>query len=235
MTTALVSRLRRPQILTGAGLALGVLGAGLVLASVRSVESRAHDGGASVAVLVAARDMPAGTAADAAVGAVRQEQIPKRYARPGALADLSAVRGQVTVGRVASGEQLAVSDFAAAGGTRGHLPIPTGREAVAIGVTLDGGVARWPAPGDRVNVFATFKDGTARTTKILSDIAVLATDSGAAANSAAPRTESVYLLAVTPDEAVRLVFAKQTGAVWLSLVPEGQQSPPVPDVTGAAR
>src|SRR5687767_13254786 len=112
MTTAFVTRLRRPKLLTGVGLMLGILGAALVLAYVRSVESGASTAGSTVQVLVAARDVPAGTAAGAAVGMVRREDIPKRYARPGALADLSAVTGQVTVGRVAAGEQLSSADFA---------------------------------------------------------------------------------------------------------------------------
>lgn len=216
----------RQSKLLAAGLALGLFGAGLVLAYVKGVEGDAG-GGAKVTALVALEPIPAGTAASALDGKVEEVELPERYARPGALEDLTSVQGQVTTRRLSTGDGLAGDDFAAAGQTKGALPIPAGKEAVAVPVTLDGSVARYPVPGDHVNVFATFKTGTGVTRKMLSNVEVLATDpQGGGGNGTL-----VYLLAVTPEEAPQVVFGKELGTISLTLVPEGQESPEVGDVT----
>ena len=231
---------KRPPIILFSGLVLGLLGAALVLGYVRNVESRAGAGEEMTTVVVASAAIPTGTAAADTAAMTTTAKVPARYARPGAIAQLDDVAGQFTVRRVEPGETLSARDFASAATTAGALAIPAGREAVAVAVPLDGGVGRYPRPGDKVSVYATFNQGTPLTQKILSDIQILATQpAGSAtgrldageADGASPGSQLVYLLAVTPDEATHLVHGKQTGEIWLTLVPEGQASPPVPEVT----
>lgn len=233
--------MKRPPIILFSGLVLGLLGAALVMGYVRNVESRAGAAEQMTTVLVASGAIPTGTDADRAAAQTTRVKVPVRYARPGAIRDSKDVAGQFTVRRVEPGETLSTRDFASSARTAGALAIPAGREAVAVAVGIDGGVGRYPRPGDKVSVYATFKQGTALTQKILSDIQVLATqpagsatgrlDAGSTDAAAASGNQLVYLLAVTPDEATQLVHGKQTGEIWLTLVPEGQASPPVAEVT----
>ena len=232
---------KRPPIILISGLVLGLLGAALVMGYVRNVESRAGAAEQLTTVMVASSAIPTGTAAADAAAMATPSKVPARYARPGSIAELDAVAGQFTVRRIEPGETLSTRDFASAAKTAGALAIPAGREAVAVAVPLDGGVGRYPRPGDKVSVYATFKEGGASTHKILGDIQVLATqpagsatgrlDAGGTDAAAAAGSQLVYLLAVTPEEATHLVHGRQNGDIWLTLVPEGQPSPPVPGVT----
>lgn len=228
--------MRRPPIILCTGLVLGLLGAALVLGYVRNIETRTDTAEEMLTVLVATAAIPTGTASGEAAPSVTATQIPARFARPGAVTDLGDVSGQFTTRRVEVGETLAARDFASAVTTAGELAIPAGREAVAVAVGIDGGVGRFPRPGDRVSVYATFTQGAAVTQKILADIQVLATQPAASTTGRLDASQTagtgvgnelVYLLAVTPDEATQLVHGKQTGKIWLTLVPEGQSSPPV--------
>lgn len=233
---------KRPPILLFSGLVIGLLGAALVLGYVRNVENRAGAAEEMTTVMVASSAIPTGTGAGDAVAMATATKVPARYARPGSIAKLEEVGGQFTVRRIEPGETLSTRDFASAATTTGELAIPAGREAMAVAVSIDGGVGRYPRPGDKVSVYATFKDATPRTQKILADIQVLATQPAGSATGrvdagdgqAVPGSQLVYLLAVTPDEATHLVHGKQTGEIWLTLVPEGQPSPPVPEVTNQA-
>ena len=231
--------MRRPPIILCTGLVLGLLGATLVLGYVRNIESRADAAEEMATVVVATAAIPTGTAAGDAAGLVSATKVPARYARPGAITALDTVAGQFTVRRVEAGETLAARDFASAATTAGALAIPAGREAMAVAVGIDGGVGRYPRPGDKVSVYATFTQPAPLTQKILSDIQVLANQPAGSATGRLESTDGVaaptgnqlvYLLAVTPDEASQLVHGAQTGEIWLTLVPEGQPSPPVADV-----
>lgn len=232
--------MKRPLIVLVAGLVAGLLGAGLVAGYVRSIESAQSSEQETSKVLVATAAITTGTPAGTLADSTRVMEVPTQWARPGAIESLDGLAGQFTLGPIAPGETLTSGDFGAAGQTAGQLPIPAGREAVAVAVALDGGVGRYPRPGDQVSVYATFREGEASTHKILAGIPVLATrpdgssagrvDSGAE-QAPASGTQLVYVLAVTPDEAAQLVHGRQTGQIWLSLVPEGQASPPVAGVT----
>lgn len=227
--------MRRPSILLVAGAILGVVGGALVLAYVRDVESQASAADETVSVYVARQVIPAGTSGAGVGGDTEAVEMPRRYAPDDALTDLETVGDRVALSRLDEGEVLRQRDFGTSATTKGELAIPAGKEAMAVAVNLDGGVARYPQPGDRVNVFATFRDaGQGSTVRILSDVEVLATQasgSGGKVLGAGDGGQTVYLLAVSPDQAGRLVFGKTLGSIWLSLVPEGQQSPPVGEVT----
>lgn len=235
--------MKRPLIILIAGLVVGLLGAGLVAGYVRSVETRAASAEEMVSVLVASAPIATGTPAEALAPLTTPLEVPARWSRPGAIGDLEQLAGQFSLVPIPAGETLVAADFGAAGRTAGELPIPAGREAVAVALPLDGGVGRYPRPGDHVSVFATFREGEPRTHKILSTIPVLATRADGSSTGRVDATSDqappsggqlVYVLAVTPEEAAQLVHGRQTGQIWLSLVPEGQASPPVSGVTTPA-
>ena len=184
------------------------------------------------------------------VGRDAQGPVPHLDADLGELLEVPPVRGPLKEGGREEDQEAGEHDQARhADRSRGD-PLARPGEAKAPGkpdggepaVPLDGGVARYPQPGDRVNVYATFKSGQPVTRRILSGVEVLTTEAKGSGSpgapvlgggtSGAPAGNVVYLLAVTPNEAGQLVFGKQLGSVWLTLLPEGQQSGPAAVVTG---
>lgn len=231
--------MKRQTMLAAAGLLAGLLGAALVLSYVRGVERKAATGAEGIRTFVATRDIAAGTPASETAKLVEPATVPRRYAPPGAISDLRSVDGQFLAQRVGKGETLTAAHFAAFGATRGRLPIPKGKEAIAVGVPLDSGVAQYAMPGDHVSVYGTFKRGTNVTTLIVGDVEVLATRANpsnaaerVAGTPAAQASQLVFVLAVTPEEAVRVVAAKESGSIWLTLVPQGQRSKEIPVFSG---
>lgn len=219
--------MRRQSLLLAGGLILGLFGAALVLGYVKSVESRAPSGSKPINVYLATRTIPAGTSGIGVGAMVRRDRVPARYAPPGAIVDLRPFAEQFTTEQIEAGETLALRQFAAFGASRGRLPIPKGHEAVAVQVPLDSGVALYARPGDRVNVYATVRGPKGSTTRILSEVEVLATQANPAdapvrprALGAGPASTLMFVLAVTREEASRLIDAKVGSTIWLSLVPQ---------------
>ncbi|MGH2723196.1 MAG: Flp pilus assembly protein CpaB [Actinomycetota bacterium] len=231
--------MRRQALQLVVGLLLGLLGAALVFAYVRSVRTDSADQGRTVTTLVAGEDIAAGTPGGSLEPMVQATEIPARYAPEGAVADLRQVEGLFATEAIRPGETLLASMFSAAGATRGgQLAIPEGTEAIAVTTSVAGGLAYYLAPGDHVSVYATFRDtGRKVTRKILADVPVLATQAGGDAGenlAGAATSELVIVLALTPEEAGRLVFGREVGSIWMTLVPQGQGSPMVPPVTQGA-
>lgn len=227
--------MRKQRFILVGGLVVGLIGAGLVLAYVRGVESRATAGEALVPVLIAQGTIDAGTPGTEVRDLVRRTEVPGKYAAPGAISDVTEILSRFAVEQIERGETLTESQFAVAGATKGRLPIPKGKEAVAIAINLDPGVASYVAPGDFVSIYSTFRQGGEVTMKILSNIEVLSTQANPT-NSAqrftgstgTPGNQLVFVLAVTPEEAAKLIHARQVGSLWFTLVPQGQRSEDVP-------
>lgn len=223
--------MRRQSLLLAGGLILGLFGAALVLGYVKSVERRAPSSSKPLTVFVATRTIPAGTPGSAVGAMVRTDRVPARYAPPQTIVDLRPFAEQFTTAQIEAGETLTASRFAAVGASRGRLPIPAGHEAAAVQVPLDSGVALYARPGDHVNVYAVRRGprpGSAQ--RILVGVEVLATQAspgdGPAPARAVGRGTTVgnlmFVLAVTREEAARLIDAKVTSTIWLTLVPQAK-------------
>jgi Flp pilus assembly protein CpaB len=222
--------MRRQTLLLTAGLLLGLMGAGLTFTYVKGVEGRAASKSEVVTAYVATEAISAGTPGSAIAAQIEEKDIPRAYLAPGALTSLDSVHGQYTTRAVLPGQTLTASDFGTVGQTRGRLPIPKGYEAVSLATTIDGGVASYAAPGDRVTVYATFRQPVPTTRKLLSNVLVIATtanpDSGDKLTGTQPGNgQLLFVLAVTPGQAGKLIFGQRLGEVSLTLIPEGQQSP----------
>ncbi|HEX9697016.1 MAG TPA: Flp pilus assembly protein CpaB [Actinomycetota bacterium] len=223
--------MRRQTIPLVLGLILGLFGTAMVMSYVRGVQRDAGRSGEPVTVYVAASEIAAGTSGAHVAAAARKTQMPRRYAPVGAITDPATIKDQTALERIADGETLTARMFGSAGGTRGSLAIPKGREAVSVSVPLDAAVAEYPRPGDRISVYATFKGATPVTIKIVSAVPVLATETRTRGATGASGGDLVLTLAVTGAEASQIVFGKQIGSLWFTLVPAGQTSPAVEPVT----
>jgi pilus assembly protein CpaB len=225
--------MRRQSMLLIGGLVLGLLGATLTFAYVRNVEGRAASKSEVVTAFVAREPIAAGTPGSALSEVIEEKDIPRAYLQPGALEDIGTVVDQFTTRTIVPGQTLTTTDFGQVGQSEGRLPIPKGHEAVAIATTLDGGLGQYATPGDRVSVYATFKQGAVPTTrKLLSNVLVIATQANPEATNPAtgiaPGSASgqlLFVLAVTPQQAGKLIYGQRMGEVSLTLIPQGQVSP----------
>lgn len=230
--------MQRHSVLLVGGLVLGLLGGSLVFAYVKNLESKAAAEGERIRVIVADETIVAGTSGASLGDLVRTAEIPRRYAAPGAVIDIQTLADQWAVEQIEAGETITANQFAEAGTTAGRLPIPEGEEAMSVAVTLEQGLAQYAAPGDVVSVYGTFRTGQESfTRKILSAVEVLATTANPQnpaqrlTGSSSTGSQVIFVLSVTPREASHLVFAQELGSIWLTLVPQGQASPRVPDVS----
>jgi hypothetical protein len=99
------------------------------------------------------------------------------------------------------------------------LPIPEGKQAVAVKVAFVPAGAGFVHQGDNVNVFGTFKDQKVSgldpplAKLILSNVQVLSVSGGAGA-------DEVYLLAVDADQAERVIYLSTFQSIYITLVPK---------------
>lgn len=203
---------------------LAVVGAVLLVSYVSGADQRAYAGAKLTQVLVVRSEVAAGTEGAALGSAVSIESIPTAYVADGAVADVKKLAGLVAAVTLEPGEQVLASrfvkpgDFGAGGGT---VPIPAGMQEISLAVDLQRVVGGKLAAGDLVGVFAslgTAGDAAATTQLVESQVLVTGVATGQAADSKEPATQGtvVVSLAVTGEQAGRIVYALEFGHVWLS-------------------
>lgn len=207
----MTARRRRGLLLLSIALASG----GLAASEVHDRERRAAERlGPEVEVLVAARDVRAGTRVGRDALALRR--VPARFAPPGALASAAGVvRARVAV-PVRAGSYLDAGLFASTEDGRGPGAARRGERAVTVEVA--GGVAlAGLAPGARVDVLVSTETGAGggRTVMALAGAELLRVgEGGGGAYADADRAESpstgptaLATLRVTLRQAIYLTAA----------------------------
>jgi pilus assembly protein CpaB len=211
---------RTPLILA---LATGALGAGLLLFYKQRFESQVT-GGAPVPVLIAVKEVPAGTALSDELLGVRF--LPEAYVEP---RHVRADQKDSVLG-VRAGTQLNPNETVrwtdlTSGDTHSRKLAGLVRPGMrAVSVSVQGvprsGLLR---PGDRIDVLFTRKpaSGERATAPFLQNLLVLAVGANVGGDSA-PSSEaageySVLTLNVTPDEAQRLTIAEMEGTLSVVL------------------
>jgi Flp pilus assembly protein CpaB len=173
--------------------------------------------GASVPVVVAARDLTRGTVL--ADGDVRVEQVPSAFAPPGALRSLEGSVGRTLVSDLATGEAVTRTRVGLEGGPVAAL-VPSGLRAFPVTAGMPSGTLR---PGDRVDVLATFGGPHPHAETVASGLEVLttiqagqdATLLGTSSGDAGP----VLVLLVSPDVAERLAYATAFADIAVTVDP----------------
>jgi pilus assembly protein CpaB len=211
------ARRRRGLLLLSLALASGGLAASQVREHERSVEARV---GPLVAVVVAARDLPA----DARIrpGTVELRRVPSRFVPPDALGSASEATGARTAVPVVAGTYLTASHVRAAGRARSAGGSALGRGERAVEVAVSGGSSLTEvAPGVRVDVVVSSEPhaGGGRTFLALEDVELLgvrgdpgaAGYGGAAAGGDEPPRKALATLRVSLRQAVYLTAADNFG------------------------
>lgn len=224
--------MRKLNVTILVGLLVALLGFALVFAYGSRVDSRVAAGKETVSVLVAATGAAAGLTPAELGEVLETREVPRLYVAEGALSSLEEVEGQVLLGPLAKGAQVTAAQFGAPGVAGAVKPAP-GRVALAVGVALTPGVARYVTPGSRVDVFVTYEGGaaagaegpdpiTGRTKLFATGVKVMsvsvaaaeqAEDGGAAATSG----QVVAVLDLAPAEAEKVVNAATLGSLYLAL------------------
>jgi Flp pilus assembly protein CpaB len=159
--------------------ALAVLAAILVGFYVVSYRNSVKEGAGLVKVLVASRDIPAGTKGSsvAAGGYLETEMVPRRAVVAGSIVSAAPLTSQVVANEILQGEQITLRQFAPAeqGGIFANF---SGKErAISVVGEPQQLLAGTLSEGDRVDVVATarYRAGGARasTRVVLRDLLVL--------------------------------------------------------------
>jgi len=227
---------KRSGTVVAGGIAVALLGMLLVFVYAGRVKAGAGVSGGSGTAFVATTDIPMGTRWEDMTGALERKNVPADVRPVTAVNTENQLNGKSTIQGIAKGQIITTSQFNVS--SSGGLDIPAGQNAVTINLGTPQGVARYIQPGAETNVYVTYKNlpgvnnpADASVTKlVLSNIKVLAnqiklpTEEEAAAAQAAgqaPTAEILLTVAVTPDQAEKLIFAKENGSVWLGLVNPG--------------
>jgi pilus assembly protein CpaB len=181
---------------------------------------------AMTTVVVASRDVPAGTLLTS--DDVKAVAWPAASRLATSFTSVNDVVGRGTVDILREHEPLTASKVAARGAGAGLQPtIPAGMRAISIHVNEIIGVAGFVTPGSRVDVLVTLddEDSTAKkktmTRVVVSNVQVLTAgtryDQDQSRKDGKPIPSSVVTLMVTPDDAERVALAQNEGKINLTL------------------
>jgi len=226
---------------------------------VQSVKKHATQPSATVTVIVSKNDITAGTKLDSLItgGQFTTLSVPTDAVVPGAVTDLTQLRGKTTSSFILQGEQISTARLQGSTyNTGGVLGTPKGYEGVTIQLQPQAVPAQLVQPGDHVTVYATFSDvsvirgstfkgflrgkpvspDNARadlgdfTVTLVRQAQVLRV-AGETQTPGSSNTDIMVTLALTPLDGQRTVFAQEKGSLWLALLPPGGTGRPLPPVS----
>ncbi len=216
------------KVLFGLAAALALMSFLVVRSEVGRAERAQAATGPGVTVVVAARDVAAGTTLQ--TGDVRTIAIPLVYAPPAAVTSPDAAIGWVLDGPVAAGEvlvgtRLATSAFAPSV-TPGHVVVTVGFASVPDGLST----------ADRVDAFATYAGARPYTTLVGQDLHILSIAEREAAFDGSDATS--VTLDVDSETARQLLQAAASATLGLAARSPATERPSVsasatPEVTQA--
>jgi len=218
-------------------LALAVLAAVLVGIYVVSYRNSVTHGAGLVKVLVAARDIPAGTdgSSIAAGGYLRSESVPRRAVVPGSVTSASPLTSLVAGAEIYRGQQITLRQFAPAAqggifakfsGTERVVVVPGDQYQLAAGTVSD---------GDHVDVVATTKyhvDDLARAASrvMLRNLLVLKAAEQSKTSSIAGQATTSAEIVMTDQQAQVMSFLMKQGNWFLALRPTNQPRNSAPTI-----
>ena len=226
----LKTRPKLRNLLLPVGLAL--LAAVLVGIYVTSYRHRVTHGAGLVSVLVASRDIPAGTKGGevASSGYLEPQMVPRRAVVPGSIVSSRALASLVAAGEIYEGEQLTLRQFApiAQGGV--FAKFSGNQRAVSIAGDDNQLLAGTISDGDRVDVVATvhYKSGEfdrASSRVVLRNLLVLqAPDAPKGSSLTSGQAGNHITLVVTDQQAQTIGWALKNSMWFLALRPTSSPS-----------
>lgn len=233
---------KRSNLIVTLGLAVFIVGAAATYLVVRSSDGGGSSSANKVPVLVAEKPIPAGTTGTAVVtqGLIKTRQVDVSAKPATAVTDASQLAGKTVTLGVAEGQIITLDQFQVAQTRIGTVKIPDGKTALAIQMSNVPGVAGFVGAGDKINIYGVIKPDQdpkfpqGASHLIMSNTEVLNVNGTAlvAAQGQPGGTGLVYLLAVSPAEAERLVYLSSFQQLYFSLV--AKDAPAVGGTPGAS-
>jgi pilus assembly protein CpaB len=209
-----------------AAVALASVGTLVLVAYVQSARNSALAQEQMVEVLVVSKPVPKGMKGDQLAAFVEVDEVPAKVKAEGAVTDLSTVASLVADVDLTPGEQLLASRFVEPA-VAAQGDVPPGLLQVTVTLPVDRALGGRIRAGQTVGVVATFEDAThLMLHKVLvTDVQAeqVPTGEGTAPETGMPRqsTGGNYMLTLAVDAPAveRLVFAAETGKLWLASEP----------------
>jgi Flp pilus assembly protein CpaB len=233
---------KRSNLIVTLGLAVFIVGAAATYLVVRNTDDGVVAGAGKATVLVADKPIPAGTTGASAVngGLVKNKAIDIAAKPATALTDVSQLAGKTVTLGVSEGAILTAEQFQTAQTRIGTLKIPDGKTAIAVELSNVPGVAGFAGAGDRINIYGVVKAGSdpklpaGMAHLIMQNTEVLNVNGTtlAATQGQPGGTGLLYLLAVSPAEAERLIYLSTFESLYFSLV--AKDAPPVGPTPGSS-
>jgi pilus assembly protein CpaB len=210
---------------------LAIVSAMALVVYANSADRRALSEQSPVPVYVASRKIEQGESIEEAAGKIRVASLPRKALAENAVRALAQISGRVAAVDILPGEQLLVGRWVSREQVEGQnlLSVQPGFQAISIQVDATRQVSGFITPGNRVNVFATLTGvgGGKFSRLLLADIKVLAVGASAQPAAARPGSSlSTVTLEVKDGYVERVVFAAESGSLYLSLVAPGAKPPP---------
>ncbi|WP_077491055.1 Flp pilus assembly protein CpaB [Sinomonas mesophila] len=224
----------KSRLVAGAvALVAAILGVILVLSYANGADRRAMAGLTPTEVLVVAKAVPEGTPVEELAGSLETRSLPADAVVPAALTSLDGQAGTVTTTALTPGEQL-LPDRLASPETLaepGTVPVPKGLQEVSFQLDPQRAVGGRLAAGDTVGLFLSFDNGAvpsgqgpestslALHTVLLTSVQRAPQAETADAATALPAGSLLITVAVTDEQAQKIVFTAEYGSIWLSKEP----------------
>lgn len=233
----------RKTILLLVAAMIAALGSGMVFLYVKGADQRAVAAQAPVQVLTAVTQINPGESLSAAqaAGKLQLKAVPKAQVLTGAVNSVDSMSDQVALAPVYPGEQIVTAKFGAPG-DHSMLTLPKGEIAISVTLTDTGRVAGFVLPGDDIAVFlhregaangeaATATDQSVRMLVPRAQVVGVGATTvttmtttnpeGAQTTEQLPRT--LFTLAVTQEEAEKVILAARTGELALALLSDDSE------------
>jgi len=201
------------------GTAAAFLAERYVASEVEAYRARLDEARRPVKVLVANEDLPAGATVSVETVAIRK--VPATFVHQDAVrpADFGQAEGRRLLFPLKRGEVVLWAHLSRGRVSGLSARVGKGRRALTLPVDEISSISGLLSPGDRIDLLMTLQDGSEPVTlPLLRDVQVIATGAdtgdGLAAGEGGYRTITVL---VTPEEAARIVHAREVGKVTAML------------------
>ena len=232
-------------IVVAVAVAVGVAASVLSYVFLNNAQQRAYHNAKLVEAYVVVKPVPVALNGALAVadGYIQHKKIPQEFRPTTAVTKLSSIQGKESVAPFAVGQVLVSSMFASANSAANGFSdaILPGHVAVTASVDQTHGVADFPSPGDKVDLFVTVNG---EETILLQDVTIIADGQATTSSTATPptgattgtttpvSTSGLYTFSVTPANAERIALAEQDGlGLYMTLVPPHSTPVTIPSVS----
>jgi pilus assembly protein CpaB len=225
---------RRVIAITAAVL-LAIVGVVAVVLYANGADQRAIASAQPRTVFISAQAVPAGTTLNDAIagGLIAETTLPAKSVPAGALTSVTDEnKNLLAVSEIAPGEYIQAARFGTTPQGSQAIRVPNGQIAVSLTLSDPARVGTFVAPGSHIVIYDTVAGSTATggsatqpgTHVLFEDVLVIAIGSTALTPAqptgqatASQQGGTLVTLALTPDQAPRLVHALQNGSLYAGL------------------